>query len=948
MKISLYVVSLLTILFALSVPVHSYAQNVPVKLWDKSFGGDNSEWLSTIIPTPDGNFLLCGASLSGVSYDKSEPLRNDNPTSLYPDFWIVKMTPGGDKIWDRTIGSTSGESISNAFPTPDGGYLLIGSSLSGISGDKTTASKGLYDIWIVKINANGVKQWEKVIGGSASDEVYTAIATTDGGYLLGGYSESGISGDKSQPNRGWKDFWVVKTDAAGNKVWDKTMGSFYVDYIRSIIATPDGGFLLCGSSESGPSNEKLSLNYGSYDYWVVKTDGSGNLQWEKTYGGAAREDLYAACKIPGGGYLLAGTSESGISGNKTAASKGKSDFWLVRIDESGNILGDSSVGGNEDDFLRVAEPVNDGGFIFAGSSWSGITGNKSQARVGTYYGDYWMIKTDASGNKLWDKTVGGTDDETVKSVLKTADGGFLLGGETYSSRSGDKTEYSKGGTDYWLVRLAAPNNITTGSLTSNNICTGALQPVSYNASGYYNSTNTFTAQLSDATGSFAAPVNIGTITSGNLSGTIQATIPTTVVTGSGYRIRVVSNNPATTGSDNGSDITINPSPSFLINDASVCEGTDLSLNIAPVANASYLWKGPNNFEALTAQINIDNIKTDQAGIYKLTVTTGGCSTVKDINVSVAPLPQAVAGNNRTICSGNAVTLGAAAVNGNTYSWTSNPPGYSAAIANPVVNPMSTTTYTVTETTPKGCIQTNQVTITVTSTPQTPVINPGGATTLCQGQQLLITASGTTGHQWYKNGSLLNGETGVTYSASTSGIYTVKITNNTCVSPTSSGITITFNPVPAPPTITPAGNLLTSSSTINNQWFLNGTAITAATGQTYIAQTSGAYTVQVTQNGCHATSAPYNYTITGIVDPAFWNDEVKVYPNPVVEILTIKNESNRKLYCQLTDVLGRKVKETILTYGSGFINMNGLGQGVYYLLITDTIKKESIRMTIIKQ
>lgn len=946
------VIVCLAIFFVLFIPLNSFTQNAPVKLWDKSFGGDKDDLLTSMIPTTDGNFLLFGNSLSGVSSDKSEPLRFNNPYDISTDYWLVKMTPGGSKIWDKTLGGDDGEAISSVFQTPDGGYLLIGYSLSNISGDKTLPSKGNFDFWIVKINATGVKQWEKVIGGNAEDGVYTAIPTTDGGYLLGGYSKSGISGDKTQANRGDKDYWLVKIDAAGNKIWDKTMGGVYIDFIRTIIETPDGGLLLCGNSESQKSNDKVSSNYGSYDYWVVKTDGSGNLQWEKSYGGADKEDLYTAFKLPGGGYMLAGTSASGVSGNKTAVNKGKSDFWLVTIDELGSILGDSSIGGNDDDILRVAQIDKDGGFIFAGSSWSGATGDKSQTRVGTYGGDYWIVKTDASGKKIWDKRIGGDDDDIVTSVLRTTDDGYLLGGYSFSSQSGDKTEYSKGSRDYWVVKLAPPNIITTGPLTSNALCAGGQLSINYSASGVYNGTNTFLAQLSNAAGSFAAPINIGIITSNNLSGTIDATIPTNTLAGSGYRIRVISSNLATIGSDNGTDITINQPPSIIITDASVCESGNLTLNPAPVANASYTWKGPNSFEAFTQQININDIKSSQGGVYKLSVTVDGCSTTKDVTVTVNPQPLAVAGNSQTICRGDgyAVYLGAATpVSGNVYSWTSLPAGFSANTSYVPVKPDLTTTYIVTETNSYGCSKTNQATITVKPSPAIPYITPKiSNATFCQGDSLVLTASGTDEHQWYLYRGSYYGETNATLIVKSSGVYYVRVTKDGCSAFSDDYVTVKVNPVPEMPTITVSGNVLTSSSPTNNQWLLNGVAISNATQRTYTALSSGNYTVQVTQNGCQATSAAYNFTVTSIVDPAVWNGEVKIFPNPVVQTLFISNDGNRKLNCRLIDVLGRKVKETNLLYRSGSIDMNGLSGGVYYLLVTDNIKKESIRMTVIKQ
>jgi Secretion system C-terminal sorting domain len=859
-------------LFILIVPVKTVAQTAPVKQWDKVFGGDEYDMLNVLIPASDGNFLLGGSSLSNVNGDKSQPSRNNTPPNYYPDYWIVKMSPGGVKVWDKTYGGAGGlEELFSIVPTSDGGALLVGISGSNASFEKTENSRGGYDYWIVRIDGNGNKLWDKTFGGNRDDFAYAGIATSDRGFLIGGSSMSDISGDKSQAcyTSIYNDYWLVKVDAAGNKLWDKTLGGEFNDAVKTMAQTADGGFLLGGRSNSTATFDKTSANNSyAYDYWVVKTDASGNPQWDKSFGGVNDEEITTILTLPGGNYLLTGTTESGISGNKTAPSKGGDDFWLVKIDGTGNKLWDVAVGGNDIDQLRAAIPADDGGFIVAGTSRSGISGDKSQPMIA--YEDYWVVKTDASGIKQWDKTIGAGSSDLLRAVAKTPDDGLLLGGWTSSGVSGDKTAPGRGDDDYWIVKLGVPNSITTGALTSNNLCIGSQYTISYTATGTYAAGYSFIAQLSNAAGSFTTPVNIGSIGTSNLSGNIQVTIPTNTIAGNGYRIRVVASNPATTGLDNGINLTISPPPVVQINDTSVCKGGSLTLNAPTIAGAGYVWAGPNSFNAATQQININDVSDIHAGLYNLTVTVNGCSSTKGANVTILALP-------------------------------------------PV-----------------------------------PVITAGGPVTICQGEQVLLTASSAGGNQWYKDGTVINTATAVTYNATTSGIYTVKTTNGSCTSPASSGMAITVNPFPATPTITVAANVLTSSSATGNQWYLDGTAIGGATGQTYTALAAGGYTVRVTQNGCTTASVVSNFTVTAIVDPSAWNGEVTAYPNPVIQTLFIRNDGQRQLHWQLVDVSGRKVRESVLFARSGTIDMKGMAGGIYHLVLTDNRKKQTISLTIVKQ
>jgi hypothetical protein len=372
------------------------------------------------------------------------------------DYWVVKTDASGNKVWDKTFGGSSAENFRFIQQTADGGYILVGYTDSGLSGDKSQASKGGFDYWIVKIDATGNKQWDKTFGGSAEEKVFAVQQTTDGGYIVGGCSKSGISGDKSQAAKGDFDYWILKLDATGTKTWDKSFGGSAMEELYSVRQTADGGYILGGISKSGISGDKTQASKGLGDYWVVKLDGTGTKQWDKSFGGSGDEiGLWVAQQTTDGGYILGGTSASGISGDKTEASKGVNDFWLVKLDATGTKTWDKTLGGSADETLRTMQQTADGGYVAGGFSTSGISGDKSQASMGLV--DFWVIKLNSSGTKSWDKNLGATGSENLHSMHQTSDGGFILGGMSDSGQNGDKSQASKGGAaDFWLARLATP------------------------------------------------------------------------------------------------------------------------------------------------------------------------------------------------------------------------------------------------------------------------------------------------------------------------------------------------------------------------------------------------------------------------------------------------------------------------------------------------------------
>lgn len=426
----------------------SFAQAPPVQ-WQKTIGGSGSEYLYSLHQTADGGYILGGYSTSDTSGNKTENSRGGR------DYWVVKLDVTGTIQWQKTIGGSSVDVLNSLQQTTDGGYILGGTSRSNISGDKFENTRGGDDYWVVKLDGAGTIQWQKTIGGNLTDDLRSIQQTSDGGYILGGSSFSAISGEKTESSLGGRDYWVVKLNTSGTILWQKTIGGNGSDALNSLQQTADGDYILGGSSSSDISGDKTENSWGGSDYWAVKLDALGTIQWQKTIGGNSIDNLRTIKQTADGGYILGGESTSNISGNKTENSWGVEDYWVVKLDATGAIQWQKNIGGAGGDFLHSLQQTTDGGYILGGSSWSDMSGDKTENTIGGW--DYWLVKLDATGVIQWQNTIGGNDDDELYSLQQTTDGSFILGGTSASNISGDKTEDCWGGLlyDYWVVKLAA-------------------------------------------------------------------------------------------------------------------------------------------------------------------------------------------------------------------------------------------------------------------------------------------------------------------------------------------------------------------------------------------------------------------------------------------------------------------------------------------------------------
>jgi hypothetical protein len=350
-------------------------------------------------------------------------------------------------------------------------------------------------------------EWKRTYGGAGYDEAWSVVQTDDG-YVLAGYTNSSGSGSY--------DFWLVKTDSSGNMQWNRTYGGVDLDIAVSVVQTDDGGYAWGGYT--GWSCGCLA------DFWLVKTDLSGNHQWNRTYGGAGYDYAYSVVQTDDG-YVLAGYTNSfgaggydawlvktdldgtvewnqiyggvdldiavsvvqtddggyALAGYTSSSGAGEWDFWLVKTDSSGNMQWNQTYGGADYDYVLSVVQTGDGGYALVGSTDS----------FGAGACDSWLVKTDSAGNNLWNQTYGGASDDEAYSVVQTDDGGYALAGYTWS--------FGAGASDFWLVKTDSSGNMQWNQTYGGASSDAALCVVQTGDGGYalVGSTDSFGAGWTD-------------------------------------------------------------------------------------------------------------------------------------------------------------------------------------------------------------------------------------------------------------------------------------------------------------------------------------------------------------------------------------------------------------------------------------------------------------------
>jgi hypothetical protein len=370
------------------------------------------------------------------------------------DFTIEPAT------WKKLFGGTNADQAKAILRATDGGYVMAGNTLSNNSGD-VGMNKGDDDVWIIKTDGDGNRQWSKTYGGKDSDYARAITGTSDGGFIVAGSTNSNNSGDVGL-NHGDFDMWILKLDAGGNLLWQKTFGGSDYDYAVSVISTADGGFIAAGGTSSNKSGD-VGSTYGNRDMWIVKFDAGGKLMWQKTFGGTNTDYANAITSSADGGFVVAGGTYSNNSYD-VGLNHGLLDMWVVKLDVNGNLLWQKTLGGNDEDNALCITHSAGGGFAIAGSTKSNNDGD-----VGLNHGvrDLWVANLDGNGKLLWQKTIGGSGYDLPHAITNSFGGGFVVAGSTDSNKSGD-IGTNHGGKDMWIVKLSANGTLAGQQLLGGN------------------------------------------------------------------------------------------------------------------------------------------------------------------------------------------------------------------------------------------------------------------------------------------------------------------------------------------------------------------------------------------------------------------------------------------------------------------------------------------------
>ena len=347
--------------------------------FQKTFGGTGVDEGQSVQQTTDGGYIISGATFS---YGAGTV-----------DVYLIKTNANGDALWTKTFGGTGDDLGNSVEQTTDGGYIIAGYTYG--------FGAGIVDVYLIRTNATGDTLWTKTFGGTDQDFGYSVKQTTDSGFIIAGTTRSF--------GAGYEDIYLIKTNANGDTLWTKTFGGAGEDIGYSVQQTSDGGYLIGGNS--------TSFGAGAKDVYLIKTDVAGNIVWSKVFGGAANDIAQSVQQTSDGGYIIAGGANSfSVS----------TDVYLIKTNANGDTLWTKTYGGTSYDRAESVHQTTDGGYIITGI----ILGCSSCPA------DVYLIRTNATGDTLWTKTFGSTNEDFGFSVKQTTDGGYIIAGWTLSFGAG--------------------------------------------------------------------------------------------------------------------------------------------------------------------------------------------------------------------------------------------------------------------------------------------------------------------------------------------------------------------------------------------------------------------------------------------------------------------------------------------------------------------------------
>ena len=398
---------------------------IPKIQWQRVQNGSGSDIANSVEQTLDGGYIVAGTKQYFID-DLSKKDRSD--------YMIVKYTSGGVVEWQKLCGGGLDDLAHSVQQAADGGYMIVGRTTS--SDRDITKNKGAWDCWLVKLNLVGTIEWQNTYGTAGTEGASSIIRTLDGGYIIAGWSNPNDSNVYTW--KGGYDYWILKLGVNGAIEWQKSIGGSADDFAQSIQQTSDGGYIVAGYTSS--NDKHVSGFKGKTDYWIVKLNSSGSIEWEKTFGGSLLEYARSIKQTNDGGYIVAGYTSS-IDGDVTY-NHGKGDCWILKLRQDGSIEWQKSFGGSGEDDANSVLQTDDGGYIVAGYTES----NDGDVIRKDKFRDSWLVKLSPSGMMEWQMNLGGryNDYEDARSIQQTNDGGYIVAG-------------FKG--NYWIIKLSPTGGI---------------------------------------------------------------------------------------------------------------------------------------------------------------------------------------------------------------------------------------------------------------------------------------------------------------------------------------------------------------------------------------------------------------------------------------------------------------------------------------------------------
>ncbi len=909
-----------TIGFEVDAPTGKELRIDPSVAWATYYGGSGDDIFGSCATDKFGNVYVAGftSSTNSIAVNGYQ-LTYGGGTY---DAMLIKFSPAGSPIWATYYGGSNDDLGWSCATDTTGSVYLAGSTQS--AGLATAGAYqqvfqpgtvNAYSSLLVKFNSSGTRLWATYYGISnaivcrtdAQNNVYMAGNTNGGGSIS-------LTGASQPAPGGGVDAYIAKFDSLGVPVWGTYYGGSGPDNCIDLALDASGDLYALGTTSStnniatpGTYQQFYSGTTGNYALFLVKFSPAGTRSWGTYLGnfpmGTGVGGSLAVDKS-NNIYVASGTTSTSTAASPGAYQSvyggGTYDAFLAKFNTNGSRLWETYYGGSGNDYTSgIAIDNADHIFMTGGtSSATGIATYCADRYVYNGGSDGFMAQFDTAGIRTWASYTG------YPGVMALDhNGNIYMAGGTNSAfglaTPGAYQTTSGGGYDGLLVKFSTPPIVTptlsTGTV-ANPLCKGYAVGVPFTVSGTINSCNVFTAQLSDASGSFAAPVTIGTDT-GTASGTIQAIIPTNTPSGTGYRIRVVSSNIAATGSDNGMNLTIAISigqPTFAPGATSArCQGMASTAFPATATNAPTIAYSLDSTTAAFSGNSIDTLTgtvtyaAGWTGIATIKARVNGCNGVltvlhTDTTKPTPAQPGAFIAATNPVCQGQALTYSVPATAGVSYLWAYTGAGITLAGTGSSIQATFDNTATAgtlqVAALLNGCASAPRaIGITVNPAPQV-AITASLSHPFCPADSVVLTAGAATGlvYQWLMNNTAIPGEVGNVFTAYITGAYAVAATN--AYNCTTVSNIIPVSSTPAVPTITPQGpttlclgdSILLQANTLPGiiyYWKLNGIYISAATQPAYMARVTGTYTVYESDGTCVATDTPSQRITVNILPPA---------------------------------------------------------------------------------